>query len=63
MAALVIATTGWTRADALVSILIAALILPRTLVLLRETVDVLLESTPRDWTSRRSASTSSRCRT
>ena len=37
----------WTRADALVSILIAALILPRTLVLLRETVDVLLESTPR----------------
>jgi cobalt-zinc-cadmium efflux system protein len=47
VAALVIATTGWTRADALVSILIAALILPRTLVLLRETVDVLLESTPR----------------
>jgi cobalt-zinc-cadmium efflux system protein len=47
VAALVIATTGWTRADALVSILIAVLILPRTLVLLRETVDVLLESTPR----------------
>ena len=47
VAALVIATTGWTRADALVSILIAALILPRTLALLRETVDVLLESTPR----------------
>jgi cobalt-zinc-cadmium efflux system protein len=47
VAALVIATTGWTRADALVSVLIAALILPRTLLLLRETTDVLLESTPK----------------
>jgi cobalt-zinc-cadmium efflux system protein len=47
VAAVVIATTGWTRADALVSVLIAALILPRTLLLLRETTDVLLESTPK----------------
>ena len=47
VAAVVIATTGWTRADALVSILIGTLILPRTLRLLRETTDVLLESTPR----------------
>ena len=36
-----------TRADAVASLLIGALILPRTLALLRETVDVLLESTPR----------------
>jgi cobalt-zinc-cadmium efflux system protein len=47
VAAVVIATTGWTRADAVVSVLIAALILPRTLLLLRETTDVLLESTPK----------------
>jgi cobalt-zinc-cadmium efflux system protein len=47
VASLVIATTGWLRADATVSILIGALILPRTWVLLRETVDVLLEATPR----------------
>lgn len=47
IAAIVIALTGWTRADAVVALLIGALILPRTLRLLRETVDVLLESTPR----------------
>lgn len=47
VAAIVIATTGWTRADAIVSLLIGALIIPRTLKLLRETVEVLLESTPR----------------
>lgn len=47
VAAVVIATTGWLRADAVVSILIGLLILPRTLRLLRETVRVLLESTPR----------------
>lgn len=47
VAALVIAVTGWERADAVVSILIGLLILPRTLRLLRETVEVLLESTPR----------------
>jgi cobalt-zinc-cadmium efflux system protein len=47
VAAVVIATTGWLRADALVSILIGLLILPRTVVLLRETTDVLLESAPR----------------
>lgn len=46
VAAIVIATTGWMRADALVSILIGVLILPRTLKLLRETTSVLLESTP-----------------
>ncbi len=47
VAAVVIALTGWDRADAVVALLIGALILPRTLRLLRETVDVLLESTPR----------------
>lgn len=46
-AAIVIATTGWTGADAVAAILIGVLILPRALLLLRETVDVLLESTPR----------------
>ena len=43
----VVATTGWTRADPVAAILIGALILPRSFALLRETVDVLLESTPR----------------
>jgi cobalt-zinc-cadmium efflux system protein len=47
VAAAVIAITGWLRADALVSILIGVLILPRTLRLLRETTEVLLESVPR----------------
>ena len=47
VAAVVIATTGWLRADALVSLLIGVLILPRTWKLLRETVDVLMEKTPR----------------
>ncbi|OUM40310.1 cation diffusion facilitator family transporter [Arthrobacter sedimenti] len=45
-AAVVIALTGWMRADAVVALLIGALIIPRTLTLLRETIDVLLESTP-----------------
>jgi cobalt-zinc-cadmium efflux system protein len=43
----VIATTGWLRADAVASLLIGVLIIPRTIGLLRETVDVLLESTPK----------------
>lgn len=46
-AAVVIALTGWTRADAVVSLLIGALIIPRTLRLLRDTVDVLMEVTPK----------------
>lgn len=48
VAAATIAWTGWQRADAVASIVIGALILPRTWRLLRETVDVLLEATPRD---------------
>lgn len=47
-AAGIIALTGWDRADAVASLLIGALILPRTWKLLRETVDVLLEATPKD---------------
>ncbi|MEP7090427.1 MAG: cation diffusion facilitator family transporter, partial [Nocardioidaceae bacterium] len=47
VAAVVIATTGWLRADAIASLLIGVLIVPRTLRLLRESVDVLLESTPK----------------
>jgi cobalt-zinc-cadmium efflux system protein len=46
-ASIVIALTGWTRADAVAALVIGALILPRSLLLLRETIDVLLESTPR----------------
>jgi cobalt-zinc-cadmium efflux system protein len=47
LAAAVIAVTGWTGADAVASLLIAALIVPRTIALLRESVDVLLEATPK----------------
>ncbi|MCU1688383.1 MAG: cation diffusion facilitator family transporter [Jatrophihabitantaceae bacterium] len=43
----VIAITGWARADAVASIAIAVLILPRTLLLLRDSVHVLLEATPK----------------
>lgn len=45
-AAVVIATTGWQRADAVAGLLIGALILPRALRLLVETGNVLLEATP-----------------
>lgn len=48
VAAAVIRVTGWTRADAVVSLVIGALILPRTWRLLREAVDVLMEATPKD---------------
>lgn len=47
VAAIVIATTGWTGADAVAALFVGALIVPRTLRLLRETLEVLLESTPR----------------
>jgi cobalt-zinc-cadmium efflux system protein len=44
----VIAGTGFTRADPIASLAIGLLILPRTWRLLRETVDVLLEASPRN---------------
>lgn len=47
VAAAIIATTGWLRADAVASLVIGVLIIPRTLRLLRESIDVLLESTPK----------------
>lgn len=48
VAAASIAWFDWQRADSVAALLIGALILPRTWRLLRETVDVLLESTPRN---------------
>jgi cobalt-zinc-cadmium efflux system protein len=48
VAAVVIAATGWQRADAVASLLIGVMILPRTWKLLRETVDVLMEATPKN---------------
>ena len=47
VAAIVIMTTGWVQADALASVFIAVLILPRTWSLLKEAVDVLLEASPK----------------
>jgi cobalt-zinc-cadmium efflux system protein len=47
VAALVIAITGWVRADVIASVVVALMILPRTWSLLREAIDVLLEATPR----------------
>ncbi|WP_312170308.1 cation diffusion facilitator family transporter [Microbacterium sp.] len=46
IAAVVIVTTGWMPADALASIMIALLIIPRAIALLREVFSVLSESAP-----------------
>ena len=47
VAAVVIAVTGVTAADAIASVVIGVMILPRTWGLLRDAVDILLEATPR----------------
>lgn len=47
VAAVLILLTGWTRFDALASLAIFVLIVPRAWSLLRDVVDVLLEATPR----------------
>ncbi|RBY79829.1 cation transporter [Geodermatophilus sp. TF02-6] len=47
VAALVIVLTGWTPADTVASLVVAALVVPRAWSLLREAVDVLLEAAPR----------------
>ena len=47
VAAIIIVTTGWVQADAIASLLIAAMIIPRAITLLREVVSVLSESTPK----------------
>ena len=46
-AAIVIAVTGWVAADAVASLLVGAVILPRAWLLLRDAVDVLLEAAPK----------------
>lgn len=46
VAAIVVATTGWQRADAVAGLLIGALIVPRAARLLRDATSVLLETTP-----------------
>ena len=44
---IVVAVSGFARFDPIASLVVAALILPRTWRLLRETVDVLLEASPK----------------
>lgn len=46
IAAVVILLTGWERADALLSVAIALFMVPRTLMLLRASLSVLLETAP-----------------
>ena len=47
VAGIVIALTGWTAADAVASVVIGLLIIPRTWSLLRDALDILLEATPK----------------
>jgi cobalt-zinc-cadmium efflux system protein len=47
VSALVVAVTGFERADAIAALAIGLLILPRTWRLLRDALDILLEATPR----------------
>lgn len=48
VAAIIIVTTGWMPADAIASLFIAVMIIPRAIVLLREVFSVLAESAPED---------------
>ncbi|WP_328333777.1 MULTISPECIES: cation diffusion facilitator family transporter [unclassified Streptomyces] len=48
ISATLILTTGWQAADPVASIIIALMIVPRTVKLLRETLDVLLEAAPKN---------------
>ncbi|MER6686953.1 cation diffusion facilitator family transporter [Streptomyces olivaceoviridis] len=47
ISAAVILATGWQAADPVASLVIGLMIVPRTLKLLRETLDVLLEAAPK----------------
>lgn len=47
VSAVIVLTTGWQAADPIASLLIGLMIVPRTVRLLRETLDVLLESAPK----------------
>ncbi|WNM31598.1 cation diffusion facilitator family transporter [Streptomyces sp. Li-HN-5-11] len=48
ISAAVILLTGWEAADPIASLAIGVMIVPRTVKLLRETVDVLLEAAPKN---------------
>lgn len=48
VAAIVIVVTGWMPADAIASLFIAVMIIPRAITLLREVFSVLAESAPKD---------------
>ncbi|MFI1014909.1 cation diffusion facilitator family transporter [Streptomyces sp. NPDC020965] len=47
VSATIILTTGWQAADPIASLVIGAMIVPRTVKLLRETLNVLLEAAPK----------------
>ncbi|MEV7527676.1 cation diffusion facilitator family transporter [Agrococcus sediminis] len=47
VSAIVIATTGWTQIDAIAAMVISVLIVPRTVILLKESGTILLEASPR----------------
>ncbi len=47
VSAVVILATGWQAADPIASLVIGLMIVPRTVRLLRETLDVLLEAAPK----------------
>ncbi|MFJ8826817.1 cation diffusion facilitator family transporter [Streptomyces sp. NPDC102467] len=47
ISAVIILTTGWQTADPIASLVIGLMIVPRTVKLLRETLNVLLESAPK----------------
>ncbi|GAQ62297.1 cation diffusion facilitator family transporter [Streptomyces scabiei] len=48
ISAVVVLLTGWQAADPIASLAIGLMIVPRTVKLLRETLDVLLEAAPKD---------------
>ncbi|MFF7259281.1 cation diffusion facilitator family transporter [Streptomyces sp. NPDC008159] len=48
VSAVVILLTGWEAADPIASLIIGVMIVPRTVKLLRETLDVLLEAAPKN---------------
>lgn len=48
VAALVLLTTGWPYADSVASLLIAVMIVPRVITLLRDSLSILMESSPRN---------------
>ena len=47
ISAIVISLTGWTRIDAIAGMVIAAVIVPRAITILKKACGILLESTPK----------------